>query len=318
MGCIDSGCRSSRVITPSKINLMPDFCVPSRINIRDDNLFIYYNPDSLLQHENSLNEYLSKKDILTANATGSLDLLDQLANLLHNAAETENAYLEYTTAIEKNIALVRSEVDNVSTELECEIIRCRQLSSYLANLNSKRNARLTVGAIVAGSITTITPIFIKKTSTQNAVLITGGIITAGLGLLTLNPRGKLINLVTPNNMLTDIWFENKSSLVYPASIWYILNDPGFSNLGMVSKCQLIRTRWTQFELEGSPDHQTEELLFGNGGLFDQGSLETRATMLTEVMAYINSIRKDLDGFTFSLNDLKLKVLRNSRLPQTKQ
>jgi hypothetical protein len=288
---------------------MPDFCVSSRIALLDSNQMIYQNSDSLLVHQSPLIRNMSKKDILVANASGSLDIIYKLSGLSQDSSRKKKAYLEYTTAIEKNIARLRSEVDDVSAELECEVIRCRQLSTFLGNLNSKRNTKLTVGAIIVGSATTITPIFVKQTTPQNIVLISGGIISAGLGLLTLNPRGKLINLVTPNNMLTDIWFGNKTSPVYPPAIWYILNAPGFSNLGIVSKRILIRMRWLQFELGNEPDQKTVELLFGKGGLFDQSTLDTRSTMLTEVMAHVNSIKKDLDNFNYSLDNLKTKVLQ---------
>lgn len=305
---IESSCHSSRVIQPTRINLTSDFCVPYK-NIPVSDQLIYENTDSLITHESLLNRYMSKRDILIANASGSLDLLHKLSDLLENSSGKNKAYFEYTTAIEKNITLVRTEIDDISTVLDCEIIRCRQLSSFLANVNSKRNSKLTVAAIVAGAATTVTPIFIKQTTPQNIVLISGGIITAGLGLLTLNPRGKAIKLETPNNMLTDIWYGNKTSLLYPPPIWHILNVPEFSNQGMVSKRLVIRMRWLQFELGTEPDKKTEELLFGNGGIFDQATLDIRATMLSEVMAHINSIKKDLDGFTWSLNDLQMKVIQ---------
>jgi hypothetical protein len=308
VGAVASGCHTSRVIQPTHINLAADFCVPYK-NIPVGDQVIYSNTDSLIAHESDLKRYLSKRDILIANASGSLDLLHKLSNLLEDPSAGNKAYLEYTTAVEKNITLVRTEVDDISTELECETIRCRQLSSYLAGLNSKRNANLTVAAIIAGAVTTVTPIFIKQTTPQNIVLISGGVLTAGLGLLTLNPRGKAIQLLTPNNMLTDIWYGDKTSLVYPPSIWHILNTPGFSNLEMDSKRMLIRMRWLQFELGSEPDKKTEELLFGSGGIFDQATLDIRATMLSEVESHINSIRKDLDSFTFSFDDLKMKVIQ---------
>jgi hypothetical protein len=78
---------------------------------------------------------------------------------------------------------------------------------------------------------------------------------------------------------------------------------------MDSKRMLIRMRWLQFELGSEPDKKTEELLFGSGGIFDQATLDIRATMLSEVESHINSIRKDLDSFTFSFDDLKMKVIQ---------
>jgi len=72
---------------------------------------------------------------------------------------------------------------------------------------------------------------------------------------------------------------------------------------------LIRERWINFNLGGIPDKQTEELMFGSGGLFDQTAFDTRVSMLTDIKSHVNSIRKDLDVFNYSLNNLKIKVIR---------
>jgi len=307
--CFVSACSSSRVVSPSSLKLTPDYCLPSRNFSLSPDQQIYFNTDSLLAHEPALIGELTKKEILTANATGSIGLLNKLAGLMQDSLRQKKLFLEYTIDIEKNIALVRGEVDELSAALDCEIIRCRELSNYLAGLTSRRNTKLTVGAIIVGAATTITPVFVTQTVPQNIVLISGGVISAGLGLLTLNPKGKQIKYVTAGNLLSDIWFGTSDSGLYAPSVWYILNEPAFSNSGTESKRLLIRERWINFDLGGIPDKQTEELMFGSGGLFDQTAFDTRVSMLTDVKSHVNSMRKDLDVFNYSLNNLKIKVIR---------
>jgi hypothetical protein len=287
---------------------MPVFCVPTLKPVRNDVSEIYYNSDSLLKKEVLLDENMSKRDILIANASGSLDVLHEMESLLRDSIRQKKAYLEYSTEIDKNLMLVGAEMDAVSSELDCEISRCRQLASYLAGINNKKNSNLTVAAIVTGSVTTIAPIFITQKPAQNIVLISGGTIAAVLGLLTLHPGGKEIKLTVTNNLLTDIWYESKTSAVYPASVWYIQGEPHFTNLEMVSKATLIKSRWLEYELNGVPDKHTVQMLFGDGGLFDQGGLEVRASMLSEVMSHVYSLKKDLDNFSYDLSKLKLRIL----------
>ncbi|HEY2347712.1 MAG TPA: hypothetical protein VGH64_01790, partial [Puia sp.] len=97
-----TGCASSRVIDPSKLKLMPDFCVTSLKPARNEVPVIYYNSDSLLKKELLLNEYMTKRDILMANASGSLDVLHQMEGLLADSVKQKKAYLLYSTELEKN------------------------------------------------------------------------------------------------------------------------------------------------------------------------------------------------------------------------
>jgi hypothetical protein len=43
------------------------------------------------------------------------------------------------------------------------------------------------------------------------------------------------------------------------------------------------------------------LFFGTGGIFDQDELEVRVSMLSELMAEVNTINVDLDNFEYDLN-----------------
>ena len=182
-----------------------------------------------------------------------------------------------------------------------------QISSYLADINKKRNTKLTVGAILAGSVSTIAPVFVTGKTPQNAILISSGVISAGLGLLTLNAGGKKVRLMHFRNLLEDIWFAPEKSTIYPPAIWYVLNEPRLSNTRQLSKAQVVKARWLKFELNNSIDSSMENLLFRNGGIYNQDNLDLRVTMLNELQSAIRSINQNLQSFVFNLNNISGKA-----------
>jgi hypothetical protein len=98
-----------------------------------------------------------------------------------------------------------------------------------------------------------------------------------------------------------VWFASVKSTDYPDGLWYILSNPKFSNARQLSKVQLIKMRWSKFELNDSVNKETENLFFGTGGIFDQDELEVRVSMLSELIAEVNTINADLDNFEYDLN-----------------
>jgi hypothetical protein len=199
---------------------------------------------------------------------------------------------------------MRTQTEAVLSELECEIFRTRQLYIQLRNLNSRKNSRLTAGAIVIGSATNIAPVFVTQKTPQNIVLISTSLLSAGLSLSTLRTGNGKIKLIFPRNLLSDPWFAPVKSTDYPAGLWYVLNSAKFSNTRQLSKVQLIKMRWLKFELNDSVNKETENLFFGTGGIFDQDELEIRVSMLAELMAEVNTINVDLDNFEYDINHFR--------------
>ncbi|MDB5200376.1 MAG: hypothetical protein JWO92_2339, partial [Chitinophagaceae bacterium] len=54
----------------------------------------------------------------------------------------------------------------------------------------------------------------------------------------------------------------------------------------------------------------ENLLFKDGGIYNQDNLDLRVTMLNELQSAIRSINQDLQSFVFDLNNIKRKVQVN--------
>lgn len=307
-GFIFSACGSSKIVSSSKLKLMHDFCTPAIEYNYSTSFFPFANTDSLLKKDTLLVRFLSEQDILMANATATLSLI---RNMLVSAGDSsirgQISYLNYNEQMQQRLQLFRTEIDGILAELDCEAGRTNQIASYLGDINKKKNTKLTVGAILAGSVSTIAPIVIKNTTPQNVVVISSGVISAGLGLLLLNPGGKKVKLMHYRNLLEDIWFAPKKSTTYPPGVWYILNEPKLSSTPRVSKAQIVKMRWLKFELKNSIDSSTENLLFRDGGIYNEGNLNLRITMLNEVQSAIKSINQSLQSFILNLNNISGKA-----------
>jgi hypothetical protein len=267
---------------------------------------VYCRPDarfcSAIRNDHS--RFFHERDIQIANASGTLPFIKSLMILAGDRVDSDrSSSMVYFSNIEKGLASMRTQTEAILSELECEIFRTRQLFLQLRNLNSKKNVRLTAGAIVIGSATNITPVIITENS-ANIVLISTSLLSAGLSLSTLRTGNGKIKLIFPRNLLSDVWFAPVKSTDYPAGLWYILNSAKFSNTRQLSKVQLIKMRWLKFELNDSVNKETENLFFGTGGIFDQDELEIRVSMLAELMAEVNTINVDLDNFEYDINHFR--------------
>src|SRR5580765_7742055 len=223
-----TGCKSSNIITPSDLNVTSDLCIPST----DSNYKEMYNvdlvPDSILKSEITLPVFFHERDVLLANASGTLPFIKSLMLAASDTVDTYSSYSKYLSEVEKGLTSIRTQAEAILSELECELFRTRQLYLQLRNLNSNKNVRLTVGAIVIGSAVNITPVFVSQKTPQNISIVAGSLVSAGLSLHTLSPGSRKVKLLFPRNLLSDVWSAPVNSTDYPAGLWYILNNPKFS------------------------------------------------------------------------------------------
>lgn len=246
-------------------------------------------------------------DILMANASGTLALINQwLAAKKDSSAEGKLNRLEISHQIRNQLFLLTIEISGISAELDCEGERADLFASYLDNINDNKTARLTGASIVIGALATVAAVAVSNNAVQNGITISGGLISAGLGILTIRPAGKKINYVHDRNVLEDIWFQPEKSSVYTPFIWYILREKHFSNSQKEPLVETIKSRWKKFELNNELDEASLNLLFKNGGIYNAGQLHTRATMLNQLQSTIRSINQDMQGFISTLNQITLE------------
>jgi len=269
-----------------------NYCAPSVPYNYEGQRRPEWNSDSLITAYATLPAH----EVIIANAAGILPLVQQLATAGNDSSVTARLRkVELRSQIQRGVLLASIEIAEVAAELDCEGERADQLGRYLDGLNSKSNTWLTVSSIVTGAITTVATVFINNKGVQNTVAISGGLLTAGLGALTINPGGRKMTVTHPRNLLADIWYKPTVSVVYSPFIWYVLNEKRFSYSGKASLAENTKRRWLEFDFDNAVDADKEKLFFGAGGSYKAGDLHARAAMLNELQATIRSINQDLQS-----------------------
>ena len=300
-----TSCTGSKTITHTLPEGQSTYCSPTISYTHEATNLPVSNFDSLSNANPILSNYLSEHDRLMANALGITPALVQLAAMRSDTTVIRHQqYTKLIIVIQNRLLLAASEIDGIAAELDCEGERAEQLAHYLDNLNNKRSIRLTAASIIIGAAITIATAVVSTSDTQNAIGISGGLVTAALGALILNPAGKKISIdYSHRNILHDIWFAPTSSDIYTPFVWYVLNEKKFSNSHQVALTQSIRTRWTNFEFDNAMDAGKEELFFGRGGIYTAEDLHTRAALLNQLQSTIRSIHQDMQSLHASVSNL---------------
>lgn len=235
-------------------------------------------------------------------ATGITSLL---TSALETARDTSLVARLHRTDLRQRVAeqlaLVSLQIQAVSAELDCEGERVDEVANYLDKLNSKRNNGLIIASVILGALTTGAAALVNDNNLNKGVALSGGLISAGLGALTINYAGKKIEFLHPRNLLRDIWADSLMGDHYPPTVWYVLHDKTFSNSGQTTLGHNLKNRWLQFELGGKTGKEKEQLLFGPGGVYTSEDLHTRSALINQLQATIRSIQQDLSSLALSVN-----------------
>ena len=237
---------------------------------------------------------ISAHDRLLIRELGISRYIDQAMRLRRDSIDGSQLRL-LKSSIADRVRTARVELESVIAELDCEGERANLAAVYLDNYNNRRNRRYTVASVVTGALTTVAGVLILGRSGQIAVGVSGGLVSAGLALATINPKGKKIAFYHERNLLRSIWPDTAVNHEYPRFVWHMLHEKQLSNSGTVTLAQSIRDRWLQFVFNGDPDKKQVALLFGDGGFYHADDLHMRAAMLGQLQSTIRSINQDLIG-----------------------
>jgi hypothetical protein len=178
------------------------------------------------------------------------------------------------------------------------------IATYLRTQDDRRTQRLNVLSIGIGAASGIGTTVFDNKATQYTLGIGGGLLSAGLGLLTLT-GGHSVEFTHPRNLLTDVWSEQPTSALFPPSVWYMLITPAFSNSGKQSIAHNTRKRWEHYgeltQPEAQAGQQLATLLFGPGGQYTAEQLVIRADMLNELQSAIHLLNQEMQGLLAALN-----------------
>ncbi|HXU27345.1 MAG TPA: hypothetical protein VN698_08945 [Bacteroidia bacterium] len=303
-----------------------NYCAPPTPYVYDSTYIPLPSIKSIIQKDNSLLKYYTYQDLLLANASGSLFLLQDLAHLREYKSDDEDSlvYILFKKQqIFNRLLLASIEVASLAAELDCESERSKQLANYLDQINDTRVQRFTILSVVTGAATGIGTSAIKNYSSQITVGIIGSIVSAVFGGLAAISSKNSIIVKHNRNLLTDIWYEPKVSSIYPPFIWYVLNAKEFNIDASNSTIKFLKNRWLEEGLvdtainkykipiirellakEGLADTTNKkkiDLFFGVGGKYRANDLHTRTSMLNQLKAEIRSINQNLQALMLKLS-----------------
>ncbi|MBJ6145267.1 hypothetical protein [Hymenobacter sp. BT559] len=250
-----------------------------------------------------------RRNLLAANAAGILPQLQELLTLEQTARRQPStaadlAVVRQRQRIMAQVILVSTAVASVAAELDCEGERADQVAGYLSEQDDRRTQRFNVLSIGIGAISGIGTTVLENKSAQYAFGIGGGLLAAGLGLLTLGGE-HTAEFKHPRNLLADVWGEKPASDVFSPSVWYMLTEPAFSNSGQTSLAHNTRQRWEHYGQLARPEskkgRQFAALLFGQGGQYSAEELTVRANMLNELQSAVRLLNQELQGLLLVLN-----------------
>lgn len=294
---LTSACVSSR---PQPLRVEAGYCDPPRLVADDPTFRPLPTTHSLLQDE-LLTRRFSRRGLLLANAAGVLPQLQELVEL-EQRGPTANArsaaYQARQQQLLTRLLTFSTTIASIAAELDCEGERADQVAGYLTEQANRREQRLTALSIAVGAAAGVATTVVTARTGQYVFGIGGGLLTAGLGILTLTSNRTVV-FTHQRNLLADVWQQTSQSATYPPGIWYVLTEPGFSNLGQHSLIGNARRRWDHYgQLEQSNSRKGREqqiLLFGSGGTYGADDLHLRADMLNELQAAVRLINQDLRG-----------------------
>ncbi|MBN9337339.1 MAG: hypothetical protein J0I88_05745 [Chryseobacterium sp.] len=261
-----------------------------------------YNSDSIINANQKLKQYFSDQSILILNALESIDEAEKIIELKKDSTlKSQLRVVQLKTKINSKISIALTELDAVAAEFDCEGERVAQMANYVDNINSNRNNRLILFSIITGAVTSVAGGVIKDNGVKNAVNIGGGLLGAGLGLATFNPKGKKVEFIHERNLLRDIWEQKLQSKNFPPFIWYMYTEKKFTGNRQHSIIENMKQRWIQYQFDSDENAANRSVNFGNGGLYRSSDLHNRASMLNQMQSATRTINQNINYLLLDLD-----------------
>ncbi|OCA68111.1 hypothetical protein BBI01_19925 [Chryseobacterium artocarpi] len=297
--------KKNQVIQQNILTLKDSYCkAPFKYNY--SNKVPSYNSDSILAANKELKEMFSDQSILILNALDNLDEVHEIIDLKKDSSlASQVKVLQLKTKINSKITIALTELDAVAAEFDCEGERVAQIGNYVDNLNSSRNNKLILYSIIAGAAASIAGGIVKDEGWSNAIDIGGGVLGAGFGLATLNPKGKKVEFIHQRNLLRDIWREKLESPNFPPFIWYMYTEKKFSNREERSIIGNMKERWLHYQFDDDKGAADQSVIFSDGGFYRADDLHNRAAMLNQMQSATRTINQNINYLLLDLDKLIL-------------
>lgn len=280
-----------------------NYCTPSTKYVYDSTYLPCLKIDSVLNHDVLLLKKFSYHDWHLANAAGAFNLLKDFVHLQNSKENDEDSIyvMIKRQQIYNRLILASTELASIAAELDCETERSKQLANYLDQNNDTRVQRLTIISVLTGAATAIVTSVSNDHKIQVGFGINGSIISAIFGGMAVLPSKQEIEIKHERNLLTDIWYQPKNSLIYPPFIWYVFNRSIFNGEERSTISESLRYRWIEQGLVSLDlNDKKSKLFFGNDGKYKADDLHTRTSMLNQLKAEIRSINQNLQSLMLKL------------------
>jgi len=297
--------KKNQVIKQNILTLKDSYCkAPFKYNY--SNRIPSYNSDSILVANKELQGMFSDQSILILNALDNLDEVHQIIDLKKDSSiAAQVKVLQLKTKINSKITIALTELDAVAAEFDCEGERVAQIGNYVDNLNDSKNNKLILLSIVTGAAASVAGGIISDGGWSNAVDISGGVLGAGFGLATLNPKGKKVEFIHQRNLLRDIWREKLESPNFPPFIWYMYTEKKFSNKEKHSIISSMKERWLHYQFDDVKAAADQSVIFSDGGFYRADDLHNRAAMLNQMQSATRTINQNINYLLLDLDKLIL-------------
>ncbi len=297
--------KKNQVIKQNILTLKDSYCkAPFKYNY--SNRIPSYNSDSILAANKELQGLFSDQSILILNALDNLDEVHQIIDLKKDSSiASQVKVLQLKTKINSKITIALTELDAVAAEFDCEGERVAQIGNYVDNLNDSKNNKLILLSIVTGAAASVAGGIISDGGWSNAVDISGGVLGAGFGLATLNPKGKKVEFIHQRNLLRDIWREKLESPNFPPFIWYMYTEKKFSNKEAHSIIGNMKERWLHYQFDDNKAEADQSVIFSDGGFYRADDLHNRAAMLNQMQSATRTINQNINYLLLDLDKLIL-------------
>lgn len=297
--------RKNQVIQQNILTLKDSYCkAPFKYNY--SNKVPSYNSDSILAANKDLKEMFSDQSILILNALDNLDEVHEIMELKKDQSlASQVKVLQLKTKINSKITIALTELDAVAAEFDCEGERVAQIGNYVDNLNASRNNKLILYSIVTGAAASIAGGIVSDQGWSNAIDIGGGVLGAGFGLATLNPKGKKVEFIHQRNLLRDIWKGKLESPNFPPFIWYMYTEKKFSNREERSIIGNMKERWLHYQFDDDRIAADQSVIFSDGGYYRADDLHNRAAMLNQMQSATRTINQNINYLLLDLDKLVL-------------
>lgn len=296
------GCVSSK-----KIKVPDDYCVPPPYTMtKEKEAPIEIDEAKLALGKKLFEGKLSSRNILIAYASDTDEALLSLIALANDPSEeAQQKRNTLQLEIHSKINAIFSQMNAVTAELDCEEERIDQIATTLSNINDKSVTRLTVASILVGAASAVAGAYITDDNWNKGVTVGSGVLGAGLSFLTLNPKGKKVVLQHPRNLLR-CFISEKNDIEFPPFVWYMLNEPRFTNSGESSVLRNTQKRWIRHLFDNDKEKALKAVVFSDGGIYNASDLHTRAEMFDQMQSVIHSLNQNLNFFIQEVNILMLK------------